>query len=310
MKIYIISSGKYGKRIVNNLAARLSSQIVGLHEVEEDLPEFMEDVTPYLPENLPEADLIISTGLKGDINLMVPEVARKTRAKSIIISINDPVQIPPGLRNEIEEDAGDINIAFAKPFCSLKHTGDRFIDEFAKYFGKPKLEIEFNQKSGNPELEIDANQLIKKITVKRDTPCGCTTFVAEALEGTPVEEGELIASEKFHNYPCMASMAKDHELGDSILHVAGYQVRETMKKAMGFTFKSAVVDQEDCMGGEECEHLCLMVCPQVNAGSNTVKVQEDGKVYIDPASCGCCQLCISECPQGCIEIVEEKIDFS
>ncbi|HEY0196514.1 MAG TPA: DUF166 family protein [Methanobacterium sp.] len=310
MKIYIISSGKYGKRIVNNLAARLSSQIVGLHEVEEELPEFMEDVTPYIPENLPEADLIISTGLKGDINLMVPEVARKTGAKSIIISINDPTQIPLGLRKEVEEDAGDINIVFAKPFCSLKPTGERFIDEFTRHFGKPELDIEFDQKSGNPELEIDADQLIKKVTVKRDAPCGCTTFVAEALEGAPIKEAELIASEKFHNYPCLASMAKDPELGDAILHVAGYQVREAVKRALGFTFKSAVVDQEYCMGGEECEHLCLKVCPQVNAGSDTITIQEDKKAYIDPTSCGCCQLCISECPHGCIEIVEEKIDFS
>lgn len=88
MKIYILSSGNYGKRVVNNLAAQLSSQIVGLHEVDEELPEFIEDLTPYLPDNLPESDLIIAVGLKGDINLLVPEIARKTGAKSIIISSN------------------------------------------------------------------------------------------------------------------------------------------------------------------------------------------------------------------------------
>ncbi len=308
MKIYILSCGKYGKRIVNNLAATLSSQMVGLHEIEEDLPEFIEDLTPYQPENLPESDLVIAVGLKGDINLIVPEVARETGARSIIISINDPTQLPPGLRKEIEEDAGDINTVFAKPFCSLKPTGDQYVDEFTQHFGKPDLEIEFDQKSGNPDEEMGAD-LVNKVTVKRDSPCGCTTFVASELEGVPVREAELIAAEKFHNYPCLASMVKDPELGDAILHVAGYQIREAVKRALGFTCKSAVVDQESCMGGEGCEHPCRDVCPQVNVGSGTITIQDDGTAYIDPASCGSCQLCISECPYGCIEIVEGKMDF-
>jgi len=236
MKIYILSSGKYGKRIVNNLATTLSSEMVGIHEVEEDLPEFIEDLTPYIPENLSESDLVIAVGLKGDINLIVLEVARKTGAKSVMISINDHTNLPPGLRKEIEEDALDINVVFAKPFCSLKPTGDQYIDEFTQNFGKPELEIEFDQLTGNQDEEIGA-ELIKKVTVKRDAPCGCTAFVSQELEGVPVTEAEFIAAEKFHNYPCLASMAKDPELNDAILHVAGYQIREAVKKALSFTCK-------------------------------------------------------------------------
>ena len=296
MKIFIISAGKYGKRIVNNLATKISSEMVGIHEVQEDLPEFIEDVSDYLPENLVKSDLIIAVGLKGDINLIVPEIARKTGAKSIIIALNDPRQVPPGLKAEIEEDAREISIVFAKPFCSLKPTGDRFIDEFTQNFGKP-------------EVEIHADQLIKKVTVKRDTPCGCTTFVAGELEGIPVGEAEFLASDKFHNYPCLASMDHDSELGDTILDVAGYQTKESVNRALGFTCKSAAVDQESCRGGEECEYLCLEVCPQVKVENDTITIQDDGKAYIDPASCGCCHLCIDKCPYGCIELVSEKIIY-
>lgn len=296
MKIYIVSSGKYGSRVVNNLATQLAPEIVGLHEVEEDLPEFIEDPNEYLPENLPESDLIVAIGLKGDINLVVPEIARKSGAKSIIITSNDPAQLPPGLRSEVERDAGDINIFFAKPFCTLKPTGDQYVDEFTRLFGKP-------------EVEITADQRVRKVTVLRDAPCGCTAFVARELEGTPVEDAEYVTSVKFHNYPCIASMAKDPELGDAVLHVAGYQAREATKRALGFTYKSAVVDQEECEGGADCEHLCLKVCPQVNAGNITISIQEDGNAYIDPASCGCCELCINECPYGCIEMVEKRIDL-
>jgi len=67
--------------------------------------------------------------------------------------------------------------------------------------------------------------------------------------------------------------------------------------------------QEECQGREDCDHLCRDVCPQVKAGEPTLTVQDDGKAYIDPASCGCCGLCISGCPYGCIEMVEEKMDF-
>lgn len=296
MKIFIISSGNYGKRIVNHLATRLSSQIVGIHEVDDDLPEFMEDGSIYLPDFMPESDLVIAVGLKGDINLMVPEVARKTGAKSMIISIKDPSYIPMGLQREIEEDARDLNLVFAKPFCTLKPSGDKYIDEFAQYFGKP-------------ELAIDADGLIHKVTVLRGAPCGCTDFIAQELEGVPVEEAELLTAEKFHNYPCLGSMTHDTQLNDTILHVAGYQAKEAVKRALGYTFKSAVVDEEMCIGGEGCDHLCLSVCPQVKAGNQTILIKEDGKSYIDPASCGCCQLCVKECPYGVIELIEEKIEL-
>lgn len=296
MKIFILSSGKYGNRIVNNLAGSFSSEIVGLHEVEEDLPEFLDDITDYIPKNTPSCDLIVATGLKGDINLIVPEIAKQTGASSVIIAINEPTQIPPGLMKEIEDAAEDKTIVFAKPFCSLKPTGDQFIDEFTTHFGKP-------------EVEIEAGEFIKKIKVLRDAPCGCTSYIARELEGVPAEEAEFAAANKFHNYPCLASMSKDPQLGDTILHVAGYQSKEAIKKALGFTHKSAVVDPETCMGGEDCDHLCLLKCPQVKVGEDTITIQEDKKASIDPASCGCCELCIPECPYGSIELVEEKFDL-
>lgn len=296
MRILILSSGKYGTRIVNNLANVLSSEIVGIYEVPEDLPEFIDDITDYIPQNLPDCDLIIATGLVGDINLIIPEVAKNTGASSIIIAINEPGQIPPGLQKEIKQAAGDKTLVFAKPFCSLKPTGDQFIDEFTEHFGKP-------------ELEIESDELIKKVTVKRDAPCGCTTFIAQEIEGVPVDEAEFITANKFHNYPCLASMSKDSELGDTILHVAGYQSKEAIKKALGFTNKSAVVDIETCMGGDDCDHLCLEKCPQVKVGENTITIIENKTAYIDPASCGCCELCIPECPYGSIEIIEEKISL-
>ncbi len=296
MNIYILTSEEYGSRIVNNIAKSFSSSIVGIHEVPPDLPEFIDDVSEYVPDNLPPADLVIAVGLIGDINLIAPLVADKTGAKSIIISVHKPNAVPPGLMSEITENAKDKVVVFAKPFCSLKPVGDPFIDEFAGKLGKPVMEIE-------------ADDFIKKVTVLRDAPCGCTTFIAEELEGVPVEEAEYIGDIKFHNYPCQASMTQDHILGDTILHVAGYISKEAVRRGLGFSMKSAVVDLETCnTEGEECDHLCIESCPQVKVGEDTILINGN-QAHIDPASCGCCEQCLSECPYGSIEIVKKRFDL-
>ncbi|MDO5836681.1 MAG: DUF166 family protein, partial [Methanobacterium sp.] len=142
MKLYIISSGKYGSRIVNSLAEMgLASSMVGLEEIPEDLPEFIDDFEQYVPQSIPQADLILAVGLYGDVNMIVPLIAQKSGAKSVIIPLHDPAQVPPGLQREITESAPDVKIVFPKPFCSLEPVGDTYIDEFASQFGKPLMEI-------------------------------------------------------------------------------------------------------------------------------------------------------------------------
>ena len=293
MKLYIISSGKYGSRIVNSLAEMgLASSMVGLEELPEDLPEFIDDFSSYTPKNIPQADLILAVGLYGDINMVVPLIANQSGAKSVIIPIHDPKQVPPGLQMEIEESAPDVKMVFPKPFCSLEPVGDQFIDEFASQFGKPLLEIE-------------SDGLVKKVKVIRTAPCGSTRYIAENIEGFPAQEAELEAGNKLHNYPCNASMTTDPVVGDTILHLAGYQTKEAVKRALGFAMRSAVVDHETCEA-DECQHECIKHCPQVQIGMDTVTLNEDQQAVIDPASCGCCEICINECPYGSIEMEEKK----
>jgi thymidylate synthase len=297
IKIYILSSGDYGSRVINNLANRgFASSIVGLHEFSSDIPEFIDDIEEYIPKELQECDLVLALGLEGDINMLLPEIARRTGAKSVIVEIHDPVQIPPGLQREIENSVGDVKIVFAKPFCSLKPVGDNVIDEFVTYFGKP-------------ELEIEGDKFVKNIKVIRGAPCGSTWYVAKELEGFPLEDLELESGNKIHNYPCIASMATDSVVGDTILHLAGYKIKEAVKRGVGFASKSAVVDDKTCMGGVECEHVCRDVCPNVKIGDNTITVDKNQKAVIDPLSCGYCEICIRECPYGAIEMFEERIDL-
>jgi thymidylate synthase len=297
IKMYILSSGDYGTRIINNIANMgFASSIVGLHEFSEDIPEFIDEFEPYIPDELPECDLILSLGLKGDINMILPIIARKTGAKSVIVEIHNPTQIPPGLQQEIESSANGVKIVFAKPFCSLTPVGDKSIDEFVKYFGKP-------------EIEIIGDPFIKNINVIRGAPCGSTMYVAHELEGFPLVDAELESGNKIHNYPCIASMAIDTVVGDTILHLAGYKIKEAVKVGLGFAQKSAFVDEAICRGGVDCDHICMDVCPNVKIGDKTITINENKKAVVNPASCGSCEICMRECPYGAIEITDEKIIF-
>jgi len=289
MKLYLLISGKYGSRVVNNLAEHgMAGDIVGMEEFPEDLPDFIEDYASYVPQNLPPADLIIAVGLSGDINMVVPEVARKTGASSAIIPVYDPQQMPPGLQQEIQQPAPHVNIVFPKPFCSLEATGDPCIDDFASKFGKP-------------QLVIKADRYIKKVKVLRGAPCGSTNYIAKGLWSTPSEEAELVAAHKLHNYPCNASTSTDPAVGDTSMHLASYQIKEAVKRGLGYAIKSAVVDPEKC-NREKCQEECIKSCPQVLIGLDTITLRGDKKAFIDPATCGYCEICMKECPLDAIEI--------
>ena len=297
MKIYLLISGKYGSRVVNNLAEHgMASNIVGMEEFPQDLPEFIEDFTSYIPQNLPPADLIIAVGLSGDINMIVPYIAQETGAKSAIIPVYDPQQLPPGLQKEIKESAPNVRIVFPKPFCSLEPVGDAPIDEFATRFGKPVLFIK-------------SDKYIKKVEVLRGAPCGSTDYIARGLWSTPAEEAESNATLKLHNYPCNASTDTDPAVGDTSMHLASYQIKEAIKRGLGFAMKTAVVDKEKC-NPEKCQEECIGSCPQVLIGLDTVTFNPDNRAEIDPATCGYCEICVRECPLDAIEIKSGRFELS
>jgi len=80
---------------------------------------------------------------------------------------------------------------------------------------------------------MEGNDRVVSVKVKRSAPCGSTFYVAENIRGVPLDEVDVAAGEKFHNYPCLASMEVDPRFGDTHLHVAGYLTREAFKRAAG-----------------------------------------------------------------------------
>lgn len=59
--------------------------------------------------------------------------------------------------------------------------------------------------------------------------------MAKQLAGVEVvNKRELLdrISESHHSYPCTASMEKDREIGDTILHRAGYIIRAAVEEGL------------------------------------------------------------------------------
>jgi hypothetical protein len=117
-----------------------------------------------------------------------------------------------------------------KPLCSLtekNYLTSRFkrieynsnnIAEFANHFGQPEIKLEID-----PQLKV-----IKSAHVQRDAVCGCARHVANGLTGISVEMAEEKAGLLHHHYPCLASMGKDVDFGDTLMHISGNLLKDNI----------------------------------------------------------------------------------
>ncbi|MFW9918801.1 MAG: DUF166 domain-containing protein [Candidatus Thorarchaeota archaeon] len=212
--------------------------IVGIHPVDPPAPTMIEDPEKYIKEiGLMECDLLLVVAIHHDILASIDLIVKETGAKAVLAPIEDPTWIPPGLRAQVKETLDNIGIesAFPKPFCTLELGEGKLIDEFITKY-----------KVGRPIHYVDMNKdVISEIGPKRSAPCGCTWYVSQRIRGKSISDTdelfELI-SKAHHTYPCTASMAKDREVGDALLHIAGYQARYAVCEATGI---------EDCRSAPE-----------------------------------------------------------
>lgn len=245
MRLSVFYSGEFGKKVVGNLVnsdsfcvscgdlcdhcreprASFAPLIVGLFELRTDLPDFVEEPLEYIPDNLPQSDLIIAIDLHPDLLLAVPDIAEMTGAKAVIIPVDDSRLVPAGLAEQVKNklESQGVECECPKPFCSLDITGKPLIDEFVRLgFGRPLLNIETDP----------VNEIFTHVEVLRDAPCGATWFVAKKLKWSDLKDYKETISSAHHAYPCTASMEKDAQIGDTILHKAGYIIRKSVEEAM------------------------------------------------------------------------------
>ena len=196
-----------------------------------NLPAFIDNPDEYLPKKIPRADLCVASGLHKDLLLELPNRLHAAGVKGLIVPIEDFLEVPTGLRKQVEEKCQELELecAFPKPFCSLepsesKPTISRFVTELR--IGKPVLEISVAMR--------DKCEAVEAAIVRRSAPCGSTWYVARKLTGVDLEKDILYdaIAKAHHSYPCTATMSVDPETKEPILHLGGYIIREAVEKAV------------------------------------------------------------------------------
>lgn len=239
MRILAIVQGNYGQRMVDNIRRRGPTDwTVEIYKPPRVLPIIVDDPEEFLPGTLPKADLVLALIENPGTAQLVPAIARRSQAKAVLCPIDNSAWVPTGLKNQLQRELAEMGVesAFPKPFCTLteetvgyRRAAEPYISEtiseFARHFGRPKVNLTVNTETG----------IIEKIEVVRGSTCGATWYAAEKLEGTAVEEAVPKAGLVSHQYPCLASMDRepiDDRLVDTLMHVSGYVLNEEMEEKL------------------------------------------------------------------------------
>jgi len=244
MRLYIIYGDEFAERVVGNLCnlstfcqacslacshcrqtyGSFASDIYGIDKMPENLPPFIEDPDKYLPQSLPNCDLILAIGMHPDLLSAIPSIVKRTNAKAVVVPIENRNWCPTGLKKQLEEELEEAGVehAFPKPFCSLEESGKPIIDGFMKRYcmGKPQVEVEVT------------DETISEARVVRSAPCGSTWYVVQQIKKSRISQIEDAIAMAHHSYPCTASMDVDPEFKEPILHIAGYNIRGAVKEAI------------------------------------------------------------------------------
>lgn len=246
IRLFIAYNGKFGERIIGNLLnyrnfciscdklcifcrddKRLdfADHITGIYTQPSELPVYIEDPEKYLPSKLPENDVLLAINLHPDILVEIPALAKSAGSGLIIAPVEEPGWLGRGLGIQIKDKCEKLGIVFTapKPFCSLKKGENPLIDDFIEHF-----------RIGYPGFKINVqNNNIISAQVLCSQPCGCAYYVAQKIKNVP-HDGRLdeVISNAHHAYPCTAGMERDAELNDTILHKAGYIIRDAVHEAI------------------------------------------------------------------------------
>ena len=238
MNILAIISGEFGRRNVRNIQANApEGWNIEVWQAPAALPQMIDYPEDHIPDSFPKVDLILSFAELAGVAELLPEIARMSGAKGVVVAVNNETWLPLGLGRQLRGWLKDINVVCAtpRPLCSLTENDygvtrqDRIkfdspeIAEFARYFGKPNLKIVVDGETNT----------IQSAEVIRDAVCGNTRHVAQQIIGLATT-GVLDKANLLHkHFPCLTTMTKlddfDHE---TLMHESGHQLTENIKEQL------------------------------------------------------------------------------
>lgn len=230
MALLIVIQGEYGRRILDWLKkASPPTWTIEWIELTDEIPEVVDDPRPLLPDEIPRADLVLFLSEGNSTSQLVPDVVKESEAIALIAPVDRTEWMPPGQITQIRRTMlrWGVETSFPRPFCSLEPIGSEAIDLFADVFGKPEFEI----------TTIDG-RAVSKMIVRRGAPCGCTAFVAENIAGSKIDEAVEKAGLLHHHYPCLASMDRERDLDDTLMHFSGLILKRDVEEEVGKYLKN------------------------------------------------------------------------
>lgn len=233
MRILAIVNSDYGVRHVANITQYAPSDwVINQWRAPVFFPLVIDYPEEFIPTGLPKTDLILSFAEHKAVAELLPDIAKQTGAKAVIAAVDNENCLPRGLARQLRGWLKDMDVACAtpKPLCSLTETdfgvtrrqrlehNSALIAEFARHFGKPEFSIVVDSQT----------RTIVSVEVKRDAVCGCARYVAQKLVGVSVDEAEYEAGLAHHHYPCLASMGIDIDFGDTLMHISGNIMKDSV----------------------------------------------------------------------------------
>jgi len=225
VRILCIVTGNYGMRIAAHLsqAAPLSWE-VSRWEGPQYLPSVIDEPGEYLPEQLPQTDLLLSLAENAGLSSLIDDLAVLCGAQAVIAPIDRWAWLPLGLSRQLAGrlKARGVGCAFPTPFCTLREhaQGHPLINAFASHFGLPELRCTV------------AHGHISSCTIRREAPCGNTRFAAEKLLGVATDQAEEMAGLLHHYYPCLAVMEQAQAHAHPLLHQSAKIARSAVAHAL------------------------------------------------------------------------------
>lgn len=238
MRILAIISGEYGVRHVSNIQKHApAGWSVETWRAPAAFPLIIDYPEDFLPERFAACDLILSFAENKSVAELIPEIAKMTGAKGVVVAVDNEAWLPRGLGRQLIDWLGrmDVGCATPKPLCSLTEKDYKItrrdrepfdcevISEFARYFGQPDIHLTVDEGTAT----------IKSAEVRVDAVCGCAQHVAEKLVGLSADEAEERAGLFHHHFPCLASMVKLNDYNhDTLMHESGHLLQDNLAEQL------------------------------------------------------------------------------
>jgi len=220
--VAILHTGGHYPRLVEEYLRSQGAEVTA-YELSVDPAEAVDDPQQYLPPKLGETEVLIAVALPAGIITALPRLLTGTNCRALIVPVEDPGWVRPGLERQLHGMCKEVGIecAVPMPFCALTGTGEvirAFCDDYR--VGRPRVELEI------------ADGVVTEARCLRSAPCGLTQWVVGQLAGTSVDEVIQRAQTLHHGRPCMASMALLRGLGDTLMHVSLDILKRTFNSAL------------------------------------------------------------------------------